>query len=101
MSRRRSKQWIRRVKLLHWVYILIFAGFGWVLLLGDYGLIKIIRARRLEDAMKKELVELKIEKEILLRYCERLENDRFLLETIAREELGMIRHGERCYRLVE
>jgi cell division protein FtsB len=51
--------------------------------------------------MKEELLELKARKEVLLRYCHRLEHDRFLIETLAREELGMIRPGERCYRLVE
>ncbi len=101
MNRRRRKGWIRRVRPIHWIYIVVFMGFGWVLLFGDYGVVKIIRAQRLEASMRKELLELKVRKEVLLRYCHRLEHDRFLLETLAREELGMIRPGERCYRLVE
>ncbi|KPJ51334.1 hypothetical protein AMJ40_00055 [candidate division TA06 bacterium DG_26] len=89
------------MKLLHWLYLLIFCGFGWVLLFGDYGLVKIVSAHRLESRMRNEIFELKVRKELLLTRCERLEEDSFLLEILAREKLGMVKPGEKCYRLVQ
>jgi cell division protein FtsB len=91
---------MRRRRLQHLLYLAIFCGFGWVLLFGDYGAHKIISAHRLEATTRQEIVELQVEKELLLARCERLRNDHFLIETLAREKLGMVRAGEQCYRLV-
>lgn len=90
-----------RIKLLYCLYLLIFCGFGWALLFGDYGAVKIYTARRTEARIQREILELKVKRELLLVRCERLENDQFLLETLARERLGMMKPGEKCYRLVD
>ncbi len=91
----------RETRLLRWLYLVIFCGFGWVLLFGDYGAIRIISAHKWEAAIHREILELGVRKELLLIRCERLKNDRFLLETLAREKLGMVKPGEECYRLVD
>lgn len=101
MKRRRKRTTIHKVRLLHWLYLIIFCGFGWVLLFGDYGVVKIISSYRLEDRIRKEILELKVKKELLLVRCERLKNDKLMLETLAREKLGMVKPGEKCYRLVD
>jgi len=84
-----------------WLYLIIFCGFGWVLLFGDYGAIKIMSAHKSEAAIRSEIMELKVRKETLLVRCERLKNDRLLLETMAREKMGLVKPGEKCYRLVD
>jgi len=101
MSRSLRRLPTRGRRLQHLLYLIIFCGFAWVLLFGDYGARKIISAHRLEATTRQEIVELQVEKELLLAHCERLKNDRFLIETLAREKLGMVRPGEQCYRLVD
>lgn len=101
MSKRSKRKLKTKTRLLRWFYLTIFCGFGWVLLFGDYGVIKIISAHRSETAIRREILELKVKKELLLVRSERLKNDRFLLETMAREKLGMVKPGEKCYRLVD
>lgn len=88
-------------RFMRWLYLIVFCGFGWVLFLGDYGALKIISAHRSEAEIRGEIVELKVRKEVLLVRCERLKGDPLLVETLAREKLGMVKPGEKCYRLVD
>lgn len=83
--------------------LLLILGFlliCWVYLGGDYGLLKVwSQGRQIED-LKREINRLRAEQLDLKKECLWLETDSLYIEKKAREELGMVREGERVYQFV-
>ena len=50
--------------------------------------------------MKAEITALEAEREHVGSYNDSLRNDPWTVEKVAREEFGMIKEGETCYRVV-
>ena len=73
-----------------------YAVFG-----GEYSLIDIRRIRIESDSARKSLAELYAETDSLSVWASALENDSQTLETLAREQFGMIREGEVLYRFAD
>lgn len=84
------------LRLIGWAVAVWFVS---VIFLGDTGLVSIFQMRSMRSSLESEIAALE---EIRARTESRradLENDPWVIETIAREEYGMIREGEICYRV--
>ena len=83
--------------------LLLLLGFlfvCYVYLGGDYGLIKIWSQRREIESLKREIERLQAEQLDLKKECLRLQTDSLYIEKKAREELGLVKDGERVYQFV-
>lgn len=91
----RSPRWkIGLVLLAIAAVIYLFVG-------GDEGLLAIRRqSRHLED-LQARIARLEAENDSLRQVLQMLESDLEYIEKVAREEYGMIKPGERVYRLRE
>jgi len=87
---------VKVIRILGWTIGLWFA---YAVLFGDSGLVSIARMHGMRDDLAAEVQNLEAEREATkaLRYD--LENDPAAIERVAREEYGMIRDGEICYRV--
>ena len=63
-------------------------------LVGERGLTETIRAKRTFAAAARDLARLRHENAALRAAAERLRNDPAAIESVAREELGLVRRGE-------
>jgi len=91
----RRKRTVKRILLL-----LIFAFLVYRFFTGPYGFVQIHSLWKEKKSLEKEskmlgaeIVDLEIEKK-------RLTDDEFYLEKQARERLGMIKEGEKVYRII-
>src|SRR4051812_5973351 len=66
-------------------------------LVGDRGLLAILRARRDYDALSTNIARQRAENARLRETARRLREDPSAIEEIARRELGLIRPGERVF----
>jgi cell division protein FtsB len=82
------------------VIVLILLLFCYFFLAGDYGLIKIWAQRRQIEKLEQETHRLRAEQFDLKQQCLKLQSDSAYIEKKVREELGMIRPGERVYQFV-
>jgi len=73
--------------------LLLLAG-----VLGDNGALQLWRLRADVDALHRDVQVLEAENERLSRAIAELRDDPSVLERIAREELGLVRPGERVLR---
>ena len=87
---------VKVLKILAWT---IGIWFACAILLGDTGLISIVRMHGMRDDLEAEVEALELEKAETEKLRDDLENDPATMERIAREEYGMIRDGEICYRV--
>lgn len=82
---------------------LVLVGLGlwvlWILFAGDTSLVELWKLKRENGKLRAEIAELERRLTELDREEKNLEDPEYL-EKIAREEYGMIRDGEICYRLV-
>ena len=87
----------RRVKLglLLLFILLLFLAFGG----SKDGLPELWRQRQELDAAEDHLTQLQAENDSLRQVLWRLENDLDYVEKVAREEYGMVKEGEKVYRL--
>lgn len=69
-----------------------------VAVFGDRGLLDLWRLRRELEALHREVQALEAENERLARAIEQLRHDPGSIERLAREELGLVRPGERVLR---
>jgi cell division protein FtsB len=90
----------RKKKIKRILFLLLFVFVGYRFFAGPYGFIQIHSLWQEKKNLKKEskilqakMVDLEIEKK-------RLEGDKFYLEKQARERLGMVKKGEKVYRIV-
>lgn len=68
---------------------------------GEYGTLDLLRQRRAQARVTKQIDSLSRVVDSLRQYRDRLLHDPKLQERIAREEFGMVREGELLYRFVE
>ncbi len=68
-------------------------------LVGDRGLLAMLRARRQHDQLVTEVAQQRSENARLAEEARRLATDPSAIEEIARRELGMIRPGEKIFVL--
>ncbi|MBW1688505.1 MAG: septum formation initiator family protein, partial [Deltaproteobacteria bacterium] len=70
------------------------------ILLGDSGLFSIMRMKGMKGALQDEISALEQTRDDAATYNDELRNDPWTVEKVAREEYGMIKEGETCYRVV-
>lgn len=90
----------KKRKLKRILFLLVFAFISYSFFSGPYGFIQIHSLWQEKKSLEKEskmwqakIVDLEIEKK-------RLEEDKFYIEKQARERLGMVKEGERVYKVV-
>jgi cell division protein FtsB len=67
------------------------------MLVGDRGLIAMLRARKQYDEVSASLVRQRAENDRLREEIRRLQDDPTAIEELARRELGLIRPGEKVF----
>jgi cell division protein FtsB len=82
------------------VLLLILLVICYIYVGGDYGLLKIWSQHRQVQELRREIHRLHAEQYDLKREGLLLEGDSLYIEKKAREELGMVRQGERVYQFV-
>jgi cell division protein FtsB len=81
--------------------VLVFAGCVVMLdaLVGERGLVEIMRARQEYRALEESLTQLRLENARLRDEVRRLHEDPATIEDLARRELGLIRPGEKLFTI--
>jgi cell division protein FtsB len=87
----------RVLRILGWTIAIWFVA---AILLGDAGLFSILRMKGMKSALQDEITALETERDEAVEYNDDLRNDPWTVEKVAREEYGMIKEGETCYRVV-
>lgn len=85
-----------------WWIVLACVGVGaWALLFvaGDGGWLDLRREQQRLQALQDEVARLEAQNDSLRTVLQRMEADPAFLEKVARENLGMVRPGERLYRI--
>ncbi len=85
------------LRILSWTIAIWFVS---AILLGDSGLFSIMRMKGMKSALQDEISALEQTRDEATEYNESLRNDPAAVEKVAREEYGMIKEGETCYRVV-
>jgi cell division protein FtsB len=87
----------RSRRIVHW--LLVFAASVIVVdgLVGDRGLLAMLRARREYDELSSTINRQRIENARLREEARRLREDPRAIEEVARRELGLIRPGEKVF----
>lgn len=85
------------LRILGWTIAIWFVS---AILLGDSGLFSILRMKGMKGALQDEISALEAERDRAATYNDELRNDPETVEKVAREEYGMIKEGETCYRVV-
>jgi cell division protein FtsB len=88
IPRRQPRRW--------WSHVLLFAASVMLVngLIGERGLVETLRARRTYATAQHELTRLRQRNDVLREQARRLRNDPGAIESVAREELGLVRPGE-------
>lgn len=91
----------KKKKIKRILFLLVFVFVSYRFFSGPYGFIEIHSLRQQKKSLEKEakmwqakIVDLEIEKK-------RLSEDEFYLEKQARERLGMVKEGEKVYRVFQ
>lgn len=98
--RRATRRAARRHRLRRLTtFLLLFVASVLIVdgLVGDKGLLAIIRARRESSALAAKLERLRADNDRLREEARRLKEDPDAIEEIARRELGLIRPGEKVF----
>ncbi|MFH1864777.1 MAG: septum formation initiator family protein [Candidatus Eisenbacteria bacterium] len=85
------------LRILGWTIAVWFVS---AILLGDSGLFSILRMKGMKGALQDEISALEHARDEAATYNDDLLNDPWTVEKVAREEYGMIKEGETCYRVV-
>jgi len=88
------------VRSRHYVYVLLLVVASAVVidgLVGDRGLLAMLRARRQYDQLAATIAKQRNENARLREEARRLKEDPAAIEEVARRELGLIRPGERVF----
>lgn len=84
------------LRILGWTVAIWFAS---AILFGDSGLFSILRMKNMKGALDDEIEILEEVKAATEERRNDLNNDPETIEELAREEYGMIKDGEICYRV--
>jgi cell division protein FtsB len=90
----------RRRRFGRLLAVLILLLLCYFFLAGDYGLVNILAQRRQIERLEQETQRLRTEQFDLKQQCLKLKGDSTYIEKKVREELGMIKPGERVYQFV-
>ena len=89
-----QKQFIRGVLLLMGITLLI------IFIFGDHGLLQLYKLKRERAKVQAHILQLRKERETVTVEKNRLENDIFYLEKLARERFRMVKPGEKVYKVI-
>jgi len=78
--------------------ILIILGVLYLLFAPKYGFIHIVSEGRKKSHLEREIKQLNVEILLLEKKIERLKSDDKYIEKMIREQLNMIKHGEKIYK---
>jgi cell division protein FtsB len=92
--RREFGFWTKTTKII-FVGVLAVCLFGVVF--GDYGLMRIIELRKERARLEEEITAWTMKQRILEERKDKLENDPFTVEKIARERAGLYKPGETIF----
>jgi len=81
--------------------LVVLAGWAYLLVAGEGGVLQLRETRRELADLEARVARLSAENDSLSKVLWRLENDSAYLEKVAREDFGMIKPGERLYRVRE
>jgi cell division protein FtsB len=84
-------------RLVRWALIFVAALIVVNTLVGDRGLLAMMRARRDSDRLAASIARTRAENARLAEIARRLREDPSAIEEIARRELGLIRPGEKVF----
>ena len=87
----------RNRRIVHWLVLFISSIIVVNGLVGDRGLLAMLRARQEYDALSATIARQRAENARLREVARRLREDPSAIEEIARRELGLIRPGERVF----
>ena len=87
----------RRRRIVHWVLLFVASVIVVDALVGDRGLVAMLRARQEYDELSASIARQRTENARLRDMVRRLREDPSTIEEIARRELGLIRPGERVF----
>ena len=87
----------RNRRIVHWVLLFVASVIVVDALVGDRGLVAMLRARQEYDDLSASIARQRDENARLRDMVRRLREDPSTIEEIARRELGLIRPGERVF----
>jgi cell division protein FtsB len=87
----------RSRRIVHWVLLFVASVIVVDALVGDRGLVAMLRARQEYDELSASIARQRTENARLREMARRLREDPSTIEEIARRELGLIRPGERVF----
>jgi cell division protein FtsB len=99
-SKRRTpkpKRPARTRRIVHWLLIFVASVIVVDGLVGDRGLLAILRARQEYDQLAAGIARQRAENARLRDEARRLKDDPSAIEEVARRELGLIKPGERVF----
>lgn len=82
------------------IVLVIAAWFSSAILLGDNGLVSILQMKGMKRSLEHDIHALEEVKAQTKDLRSNLTNDPWTIEKVAREEYGMIKDGETCYRVL-
>ncbi|MFH1761667.1 MAG: septum formation initiator family protein [bacterium] len=90
-----------KVRLKYYSILIIAAGFIFFMLTGNYGLYKMWCLSREITNLEKQLEQAEKTNDSLIKEKERLINEDWYIEKVAREKLGMAKPGEKVYKFIK
>ncbi len=87
----------RNRRLVHWILLFVASVIVVDGLVGDRGLLAMLRARHEYDELAATIARQRTENARLRDEARRLTDDPATIEEVARRELGLIRKGERLF----
>ncbi len=85
----------RKLPVVPVLLILLLLGLA---LFGNQGILRLLQADRQKAALEQEVAQLEATNAALRKEIGALRSDRHYVEEIARQELGMVKKGERIYQ---
>lgn len=86
-------------RVMRIIVFVIAAWFSSAILLGDSGLVSIFQMKGMKRSLEHDIHSLEDVKAQTKELRGNLTNDPWTIEKVAREEYGMIKDGETCYRV--
>ncbi|HZP49080.1 MAG TPA: septum formation initiator family protein [Vicinamibacterales bacterium] len=87
----------RARRIVHWLLIFVASVIVVDGLVGDRGLLAILRARQQYDQLASTIAKQRADNARLREEARRLKDDPGAIEEVARRELGLIKPGERVF----
>lgn len=93
----KAKPPVRNRKLVHWLLLFVASLIVVDGLVGERGLLAMLRARHEYDELSSTIARQRLENARLRDEARRLKEDPAAIEEIARRDLGLIRPGEKVF----